>query len=279
MAAAWKGSLDARGLTSAIVQLAADGVVKIETEKKVLDVTVIDASKAKAPWAKNLLEMLSRNGNTTRLSDYDSEFAANVYGLSEMLVEDATNKGLRNPGSNSSRVRYIVGMVVGGLLIFPLIAALAVPSVFGFLFLIPLAVFIANAIGHAITPKIETEKSAEFLSEVLGFEKLFSTDAAVARREFAHRSGLNPAAIFATLLPFAIVYQAEESWVGAFPDLTPEDLRSYGYDVLTIGAMTSMTQGAESALSAAMTDPSSSGSGSGGGSAGGGGGGGGGGSW
>ena len=279
VAAAWKGSLDARGLTSAIVQLAADGVVRIDTKKKSLDVTIIDPARAKAPWAKSLLAILTRRGQTTHLSEYDSEFAADVSGLGEILVGNAVSSGLRNPSSNSSRMRYIIGMVVGFLLVVPLVAAVAVPTAFGFLFLIPLFVFIANAIGYRMTPKVETEKSAEFLSEVLGFEKLFTTDASIARREFANRSGLTAAAIFATLLPFAIIYEAEESWVSAFPDLTPADLQPYGYNVVGIAAMSSLAHNAESALSSAMTAPSSSGSGSGGGSAGGGGGGGGGGSW
>ena len=131
--------------------------------------------------------------------------------------------------------------------------------------------------ARAITPRRQTEQSARFLAEVAGFRTVLGTDAAAARREFAQRSGLSPAAIFATMLPYAVVFALEDSWIGAFPDLSPDQLVSSGFYVPSIGSMNSLVSAGTTSVSSAMTAPSS-GSG-GGGSSGGGGGGGGGGSW
>ena len=37
-----------------------------------------------------------------------------------------------------------------------------------------------------------------------------------------------------TMLPYAIVFRLEQSWLGAFPDLTPEDMSEGGLDRLTV---------------------------------------------
>ena len=79
------------------------------------------------------------------------------------------------------------------------------------------------------------------------------------------------------MLPFAIVLQLESAWIGAYPDLTPEQLSNYGFYYVGWGSMYAMVSSGTSSISSAMTAPSS-GSG-GGGFSGGGGGGGGGGSW
>ncbi|MEY2634149.1 MAG: putative rane protein, partial [Actinomycetota bacterium] len=279
VAAAWHGGFSTRALTASLVQMAADGVVELDSTNGELTVIVKDESKAKIPWQQQLVHAISRKGSPAHLTEYDEDFASSVNATGSALVAEAEQKGILNPKANRSRIAMIVGIAISVASLIFVMPMVAAPQIFGFVFLIPIAGFIGFAIGYRITPKVQTEKSAEFLSAVAGFEKLFTTDAAAARREFAHRSGLTPAAIFATLLPFAIIYEAEASWVGAFPDITPDELRAYGYNVASMGAMTSLTQNTEAALSAAMTSPSSSGSGSGGGSAGGGGGGGGGGSW
>ena len=131
--------------------------------------------------------------------------------------------------------------------------------------------------ARIITPRRQTSESARFLAEVEGLRRVLGTDAAASRREFAQRSGLSPAAVFATMLPFAVVFELENAWIGAFPDLTPDMLASTGFAVGSISAMDGLVSSGQSSMSSAMTSPSS-GSG-GGGSSGGGGGGGGGGSW
>ena len=129
------------------------------------------------------------------------------------------------------------------------------------------------------TPRIETPKSAEYLSHVLGFRKAMDTDSGALRRKFAQDSGLTPGTIFATLLPLAIIFELENSWFANFVDLTLDDIAASGIYVSSVSSLQSSIQHSHEALTSAMTSPTSSGSGSSGGSSGGGGGGGGGGSW
>jgi uncharacterized membrane protein len=105
------------------------------------------------------------------------------------------------------------------------------------------------------------------------------TDSGALRRKFAQKSGLSAGNIFATFLPFAIIFELEDSWLANFPDLTLEEIRSSGIYIVSLGSLHNSIQNSHEAFAAAMTPPDSSGSGSGGGGSGGGGGGGGGGSW
>ena len=135
-----------------------------------------------------------------------------------------------------------------------------------------------------ITPRAQTATSARFLSEVAGLRKVLGTESAASRQEFAQRSGLAPAAILATMLPYAVALGLEDAWVAAFPDLGRDELAGAGLDVLSPAGLGAMVTSAVSSTSGALTAPSTStssgGSGfSGGGFSGGGGGGGGGGSW
>ncbi len=195
------------------------------------------------------------------------------------LVDEQESAGRRNPrGDEPDRRWRGLGAVAFALL------AVGVVSVFidqPFLASVALTAGVGALIGffvaRAITPRSQTEQSALFLAKVDGFRKVLGTDAAAARREFAQRSGLSPDAIFATMLPFAVVFGLESSWIGAFPDLSPDQLVSHGFYVGSIASMDSLVSSGTSSISSAMTAPSS-GSG-GGGSSGGGGGGGGGGSW
>ena len=138
---------------------------------------------------------------------------------------------------------------------------------------------LASLISLLRVPLVETPSSAEFKSAAYGFRKLLDTDAAAGRREYANRSGLAPAAVFATLLPFAVVFELDEAWSAAFPDLTNEQLNAYGLGFAGTVGIHNLVETSMKSVGVATTDPSKSGSGAGGGSAGGGGGGGGGGSW
>jgi len=105
------------------------------------------------------------------------------------------------------------------------------------------------------------------------------TDSGALRRKFAQESGLTPGTIFATLLPLAIIFELEDSWLANFVDLTLSDIAASGIYVSSVASLQSSIQQSHEVLTAAMTSPAASGSGSDGGSSGGGGGGGGGGSW
>ena len=230
-------------------------------------------------WENNLVGAILRGQPNAVLSGYDKALADLWSTTIVSLREQSEANGRRNPkgGAPDRRwnwlaVVFAIALALGilaAIIGFGFVAGLAFTSSVG-----ALAGFVAARI---ITPRKETEQSAQFRAKVRGLEKVLGTDSAQSRREFAQRSGLAPAAVFATMLPYAIVLDLEDSWVGAFPDLTPEDLTGYGFYYVGIGAMADFVSSGTSSISGAMTAPSS-GSG-GGGFSGGGGGGGGGGSW
>jgi uncharacterized membrane protein YgcG len=280
ISAAWKGQVDSRAVTATLVDLAARGVIEIQIND---DKNLVVRKKSGVSNVKNfeqdLLNTLFKNSTETTIEGYDADIAAVTQSISENLVKLAEDSGIRNMTGSRSRVSSIIGLVLGIVLIVISSNTLAVPEIFGLAFPISLAVFIGFVIALIKTPRIETPKSAEFLSHVLGFRKAMDTDSGALRRKFAQASGLTPGNIFATLLPLAIIYELEDSWLANFVELTVQDIASAGIHVSSVASLQNSIQHSHDALTAAMTAPTSSGSGSDGGSSGSGGGGGGGGSW
>ena len=230
-------------------------------------------------WEERLLALVLKGQPSASLTAYDAALTTGWRSDYRQLVRDQEADGRRNPKGDEPDRRWR-GLGLAAFLLFGVTVAAIFfggPFLTAVLFTLASATLLSYVVARIITPRKETEQSARFLARVAGFQKVLSTDAAAARREFAQRSGLSPAAVFATMLPYAVVFTLESSWIGAFPDLTPDDLVRSGYYVPTIGMMDSFVSSSTSSMSSATTAPSS-GSG-GGGSSGGGGGGGGGGSW
>jgi uncharacterized membrane protein YgcG len=284
LAAAWEGragTIDARVLVATLLHLAERRWINVSTDASG-DLRVDWVGTGTTPlraWEESLLGVILKGGGTATLDSYDKDMAT-LWGSSvRSLVAEQEAAGRRNPRGDEPDRRWrglgaaaFALLAVGVLSIFidqPFVASVALTAGAGAL----LGFFVARA----ITPRRQTQQSALFLAKVEGLQKVLGTDAAASRREFAQRSGLSPDAIFATMLPFAVVFGLESSWIGAFPDLSPDQLVSHGFYVGSIASMDSLVSSGASSISSAMTAPSS-GSGSGG-SSGGGGGGGGGGSW
>ena len=282
MAASWQGesaSMRPRALVAELLDLASRGHIVIDDADE-LTVRHLDGPTGDLGlWESNLLGALFANGSPARLDKYDALLASTWKAEYRRLVTDAEKTGRRNPQGGRPDRRWNVLLVTAFLALLAMIGSFVVEWVNLAIAAGGIAVgaFVGGVIARAITPRSETAQSAAFLAWVLGFRRLLETDAAAARREFAQRLGLPPHAILATMLPYAVVFDLEESWVGAFPDLTPEELRSTGVNVATAAALGAIVGHASSSASSALTAPSS-GSGSGG-SSGGGGGGGGGGAW
>lgn len=280
ISAAWKGFVDSRTVTATLVDLAARGGIEIQIND---DKNLVVRKKNSIPNVENfeqeLLNALFKNSTETTIEGYDSDIAAVTQKISANLVKLAEDSGIRNVTGSRSRISSIIGLVLGIILILISASTLGIPEIFGLAFPVSLAVFIGFVIALIKTPRIETPKSAGFLSHVLGFRKAMDTDSGALRRKFAQESGLTPGNIFATLLPFAIIFELEDSWLANFVDLTLDDIAASGIYVGSVASLQSSIQHSHDALTAAMTAPTSSGSGSSGGSSSGGGGGGGGGSW
>ena len=284
LSAAWEGragTADPRVLVATLLNLAERRWVNVSTDAAGdLQVDWVGTgTTALRPWEESLLGVILKGGGSAALDGYDKEMTT-LWGTTvRTLADEQESAGRRNPrGDEPDRRWRGLGAVAFALL------AVGVVSVFigqAFLASVALTAGVGALIGffvaRAITPRSQTQQSALFLAKVDGFRKVLGTDAAAARREFAQRSGLSPDAIFATMLPFAVVFGLESSWIGAFPDLSPDQLVGHGFYVGSIASMDSLVSSGTSSISSAMTAPSS-GSGSGG-SSGGGGGGGGGGSW
>jgi hypothetical protein len=263
-----------------LVDLAARGVIDLQiNDDKNLVVRKKDSVSSVKNFEQDLLNTLFKKSTETTIEGYDADLAGVTQAISANLVQLAEKSGIRNQTGSRSRIFAISRLVLSVLLILFSFGTLGIPQLFGLAFPISIAVFIGLVIALFKTPRIETPKSAEFLSHVLGFRKAMDTDAGALRRKFAQESGLTPGAIFATLLPLAIIFELEDSWLANFVDLDLADLATAGIYAGSVASLQSSIQQSHEALTAAMTSPTSSDSGSSGGSSGGGGGGGGGGSW
>ena len=276
--AAWRGRVDAKGLTATLLDLSVRGVVALNLQDKHLVVTARDLSKPMSEWETSVVTVVLHGSQSAVLDSYREDIAVAVTSASNKLVDDAVGKKYRSSEASRPRRMFIVLARVFGV---GLLASFALGGSPYFVLVAGLAVFglVASIISIFIVPIEQTKESADFLGQVQGFQKLLNTDAAQDRREYAQRSGLDPAGIFATMLPYAVIYELDKSWCAAFPDLTPVQLNNYGLAFVDTSHMSRSLQSASQGISDSMTAPSSSGSGGDGGSSGGGGGGGGGGSW
>jgi hypothetical protein len=282
MVAAWKGTpaeRESRVLVATLLDLTARGWLTMSTDSGLTVARTAGGTGEPREWEQGLLDTLIPNGSTVVFEKYDKEHTEIWEGAYAYLVSEAEQSGRRNPAGDKPDKRWnplaIVALVALALGIGSTFFGLA--AVAAFFIPIGIAALIGFFIARAITPRQETQQSAEFLAKVRGLERVLSTDPSSARRELALRLGLPPVAVMATMLPFALVFKLENSWMGAFPDLTPNDLATTGFGMLTMYDLGNMVSSSNTFAQAATTSPSS-GSG-GGGYSGGGGGGGGGGSW
>ncbi|MCX6431527.1 MAG: DUF2207 domain-containing protein, partial [Actinobacteria bacterium] len=284
LSAAWKGGkgfADSRVLVATLLDLAARRWINVSTDEAG-DLTVGwvgTGSPPLAPWEQSVVGMILKGATSASLSGYDKDLATHWTESFGELVDAQEASGRRNTRGDDPDKRWnwlggiaFLLVAVGFLSVF-----IGQPFITAAVFTLGVGALIGFFVSRAITPRQQTQQSALFLAKVDGFRIVLGTDAAASRREFAQRSGLSPQAIFATMLPYAVVFELENSWIGAFPDLTPEQLVSSGFYVGSMASMNGLVSSGTSSMASAMTAPSS-GSG-GGGFSGGGGGGGGGGSW
>ena len=285
--AAVDGTVDARGAVATLLDLTARGFLTMSTEEGGLlkkdSLTISRTTKAPdtlAPWEQAFVFGVMGDAGSKTIAGYDAALATALSQVSSTLEAEAESSGRRTiTRNNGLRAALIVFGIAGFILSF--LSLMVMPSGSGVLLLIPgVLLLISCLIASRLVPARETEESANFQSRARGFRKLLDTDAAEARREFAQRSGLEPFAIFATMLPYAVIFGLSESWTHAFPDITDAQLNDAGFYFSSTWAMYAFISSAEASVVLASTEPSrDSGSGFSGGDAGGGGGGGGGGSW
>ena len=241
-------------------------------------------------WEDRLLTAVFSDRSTATLGEYDPDLTDRWTLIGLKLVDAAEADGYRNPEGGLPDRRWLwfgiggAGMVVVSL-VWLFLAGLSAIPVAGAL--LGTGLVIGSVAATIITPRRQTPTSARLLSEVAGLRKVLGTESAASRQLFAQQSGLSPAAVMATMLPYAVALGLEDAWVGAFPDLEPDELADHGLVVTSASLLGALVMSGVDSASVALVEPpssssssSSGGSGfSGGGSSGGGGGGGGGGSW
>ena len=283
--AALQGSVDVRGAVATLLDLTARGHLTLKADdegflkKDSLTITRTGAAPdALVDWESTFVNSLLGGSDSRKIAGYDAALATALGWLSGTLAREAASTGRRTTQRNRGLRLALVGIGIGGIGLAFVLAVLLPGGAFA---LLPaLALLISCITAMFLVPVHETEESANFQSRARGFRKLLDTDASADRREFAQRSGLEPFAIFATMLPYAVIFNLAQSWTQQFPDITPAQLNDAGFYFGSSLAMWTFIDATQSAMTVATTTPSrSSDSGFSGGSAGGGGGGGGGGSW
>ena len=292
------GTVDPRGYTATLLDLAARGHLTLTEQDggifggKQLNVGWTGTGKdTLADWESELAGAILKGATAATIGSYDPVLTATTSALTTRLSAEAKSLGLYNPDGDKPDRSYlllaILGVVVAVVGFFASLVLGDSALMFMVLFAMTgIALVIGGLVGRAITPRRQTKASAEFLGQVTGFKRLLNSSSAEARRDFAEKIGLTSDAIFATFLPYAVVLELENTWVGTFPDITPEHLRPYGLYTTSVVGLSSWSRTMESNFASSTTAPSppstSSDGGSGfggGGSSGGGGGGGGGGSF
>lgn len=279
-------------LMATILDLAARGWLRIaDMGDERVGLSRLEAGSGELrAWEARLMEAAFGNRSTVTLGDYDPGLTVTWTGIGIRLVDEAEAAGFRNPAGGRPDRRWVWVGVAGAIVA----AASAVWLVVGGAAFVPAVgavlggcVVVGAIAATVITPRTETATSARFQAELAGLVKVLGTDPAAGRQVYAQGTGLAPAAIMTTMLPYAVALGLESAWVSAFPDLTGDDLSGFGFDVMGAQLLSALVMSAAQSSSGAVTEPPSSspssrssGSGlSGDGYAGGGGGGGGGGSW
>ena len=273
---ALNATFNSRALAATLLDLAVRKQISLEQDgRHSLNLKWLGAQGKLAGWEEEVMRTVFQGQPEAQLKKRNSALISTTRNVGKQLLAEAQQKGRRNAAQNKARLPFILLLVLLLFLTFGSLALLAVPAAFTVIFPAPLAATITMGICAMRTPLIQTQSSAEFVSQMNGLRRALDTEAAESRRKFALSTGFEPAAVFATMLPWAVIFSLEETWSSAFPDVDAEQLSHTGLGYLTIAQLNSMV----GAVSAAATSSMASASGSDGGSSGGGGGGGGGGGW
>ncbi len=276
---------DSKVMTSAVLNLAVKGYLRIDKKKKEHTLTRTDPGADPHPLAtgeKALYEKLFEQGDELLLDDeYHNRIGGARSAHSRALKRDyagryfRTNGLLSLPGILIAVIASIVALNVGKG---------PTPFVIGIIVLMAITIFFFAAIM-----KRPTGLGRKLLDEMLGFRDYL---------EIAEKDEMNlrnppekTPQLFESYLPFALAMGVEQKWAEKFTEVLAaiQGPSQSGYqpswytgswNSASIGSNMSRLSGSlDTAISSSATPPGSSSGGGGGGSSGGGGGGGGGGGW
>jgi hypothetical protein len=279
---------DPLDVTATIVDLAVRGYLVIEEiekphrwskpdwtliEKKPVDDTLL-------AYERDLMESIFEGrAEGVTLHALKNTFHSDLVRIEGELYDDSVTHGWFAKRPDRVRSKWLViGIVLS------VVGAVAVGLAAGFTHagLVPVPILLTGLVltaGHRWMPA-RTAKGSAALSQVLGFRRYIET-AEADRMQFAEEEN-----IWATYLPYAIVFGATDKWARAFEGLGADQQAGVSswyispYPFSPAGFSGSINSFADGTTGAIVSTPASSGgSGFSGGFSGGGGGGGGGGSW
>jgi len=278
---------DPLDVTATIVDLAVRGYLLImEVERKHRwsspDWTLTRKQRAYddlLTYERDLLQSIFEDGVQVNLSDLRNTFHSDLVRIEGELYDDSVAHGWFATRPDRVRSKWLILGIVLAVVGAAAVAATAAFTSYG---LVPVPIFLAGlvlAAGHRWMPA-RTAKGSAALSQVLGFRRYIVT-AEADRMQFAEQEN-----VWATYLPYAIVFGATKKWARAFEGLGAEQQAGVSSWYVSTHPFSpgsfssSMDSFANSTSGAIVSTPGSSGgSGFSGGFSGGGGGGGGGGSW
>jgi uncharacterized protein (TIGR04222 family) len=276
---------DTKDVTATIVDLAVRGYLTITEIPKTWLLGSRDwkltrkrtDSAGLEPYEAIIFNRLFQDGAEVTLSDLKTKFHTSLREAQSALYKDAARRGWFS--GNPETVRNVwrgagIGVSAAGAGLTYLLGRFLGAGIAGLPVILVGLILLATA---GWMPR-RTAKGSELLRRILGFRRYIET-AETDRQRFNEQAN-----IFATYLPYAIVFGSVEKWARAFRDIDTTAATAGWYSGASGFHATDFSRNLESFSSnvsstIASTPGGSGGSGFAGGSAGGGGGGGGGGSW
>jgi len=285
-------SADTLDCTATIIDLAVRGYLRIEEVKKdsILPFCIgnstdwrfvrLQNSTGLAPYEQALLDGLFHRGSPIELSDLKTKMHTYLKRSQDELYDDVRERGWFSVRPDHARFAWY-GIAIGLLALGAGMTWVAGSQLGAGLIFLPVALTGAVLLLIAGAMPRRTAAGSEALRRILGFREYLVT-AETHRQQFNEQRN-----IFATYLPFAMVFGCVDKWANALSALGIEPSQATsgwytGYHAMNMAAFSSHLSGFASQVSSTIVStPGGSGKSGfgGGGSSGGGGGGGGGGSW
>ncbi len=243
VAAAWEGTgIGSRALAAAMLDLAVRGWIVLAGDDVERDSMWRGLSVRQVlpeprdrlrDWEDSLLDQLFGSQSIVKLNPYDQALARFWFGEFPALVLDAESSGRRNPSEDAPARRWhrIFMQIIPMLGVLISAISLMFVSIWGILAGLGLTFgsLIGGLAARSAVPVQQTPQSADFISQTLGFRRLFAEDPREAHRQLQRLLGGTQGFVFGSMLPYAVIFSLEDAWLSAF-EVDPGELAAVGLD-------------------------------------------------
>lgn len=210
------------------------------------------------PWEQRFAAVIFTGRDRVSLQGYDADFANAVQRMRTDLTREVVAAQQIDAEAASPRRRVGCASVLG---IFVTMAAYGLGEVTdNALISAGLAPVLAGLtvglfLAAFLVPDDKTVQSQRWEADAASLRTFLSTDPGSVRRDLVQRSGLPDGTVYVTMLPYAVLFDQETSWSGAFPDLTEDELHSSGLVLASTSAIHALMSIGVDAVSSASTPP------------------------